>query len=154
MTTRNKLRFVAALHVFTAAQIVFFWIGFYTEMIFPKELLAPLISNYEGYYAWETSFTMPDLIMAAVMAVGGVKLWRDTANAWACTCLIAASGAAIFLGVLDFMYDAFNGMYFLGHLFSVELALIGVYMPIFGVLSIITLHRNRSEARAPRTFQR
>ncbi len=143
MTTQNKLKLVAALHIFTAAQTIIFWVGFYTEMIFPKELLAPMIKNFEGYYAWETAFTVPDMIMAAAMIIGGLKLWRDTSNAWAATVLMAVSGAAIFLGLLDFMYDAFNGMYSLGHLFSMNLLLIGVYMPLFGVFSIVILHRNR-----------
>lgn len=143
MTAQNKLKVVAALHIFTAVQTIIFWVGFYTEMIFPKEMLAPMIKNFDGYYAWETAFTVPDMIMAAVMIIGGLKLWRNTTDAWAVTLLMAASGAAIFLGLLDFMYDAFNGMYFLGHIFSMHLLLIGVYMPIFGVLSIIILHRNR-----------
>ena len=143
MTTQNKLKLVAALHIFTAVQTIIFWIGFYTEMIFPKELLAPMINNFEGYYAWERAFTVPDMILAAVMIIGGFRLWRDTSDAWAVTLLMAASGAAIFLGLLDFMYDAFNGMYLLGHLFSMNLLLIGVYMPVFGVFSIVMLHRNR-----------
>lgn len=139
----SGLRWLAVAHVALAGVIALFWLAFYAEIIFQPDVLAPLIANFDGYYAWERAFTIPDLLLALSMAVGGLRLLRDDADQPAITLLLAASGACIFLGVLDFVYDSAHGMYNLGHVFSLALLAIALVMPPFGVLSILVLHRAR-----------
>jgi hypothetical protein len=135
------MRSVAVGHLVVAAGIVLFWVGFHTELLFPVEVLRERILHFEGYYAWESSFTVPDLLTALVMVIGARGLLRDPASLLHRHLLMAASGALVFLGVLDFTYDARHGMYALGHWFSYVLLEIGVVLPLFGVASVWALHR-------------
>ena len=140
---RDKvLRFLALVHIITGLDIILFWAGFYSGILFPLDLLAPRIPNFEGYYAWETSFTLPDMVLAAAMLWGGVRLWRNTRDRVGRSILLAASGGAIFLGLLDATYDSRHGMYGLGHFYSWVLLMIGIYMPAFGIVSIYLLARD------------
>ena len=135
------LRILGATHVSTACGIVLFWVGFYSGVSFPKEELAPRIQHFEGYYAWETSFTVPDGLLALVLLVGGVMLLRAPRSELARTLLMAGSGALIFLGVLDFVYDYSQGMYALGHWFSWTLLFVALTLPPLGLATVVLLHR-------------
>lgn len=127
---------IAFLHIITAAGIALFWVGFYSGLIFPVDLLAPKINNFVGYYAWETSFTIPDSILALAMLIGGIMILKNTDNRKGRLLLVAASGGCIFLGVLDFVYDSSNGMYNLGHIFSYILMEVGIFLPLLGIGTI------------------
>lgn len=136
MTRDTIIKGIAFLHIITAAGIALFWVGFYSGLIFPVDLLAPKINNFAGYYAWETSFTIPDSILALAMLIGGIMILKNTDNRKGRLLLIAASGGCIFLGVLDFVYDFSNGMYNLGHIFSYILMEVGIFLPLLGIGTI------------------
>lgn len=51
-------------NLMVAVSLVIFWIAFYAELIFPIDVLSARTLHFEGYYAWETSFTVPDLVLA------------------------------------------------------------------------------------------
>jgi|GEM_PF-2312619 len=138
----DGLRIIAVANIVVAVNIFGFWIGFYSEMIFPIAELAPKIAHFEGYYAWEKSFTVPDCIMAIVAIVAAVRLLRDSQDEAGRLLLTAAAGAMIFLGVLDFNYAIANGMYTLGHPFSWILMSVGIGLPVFGVLTLWIIHRS------------
>jgi hypothetical protein len=139
----NKLiKWVAVAHIIVAVEIFLFWILFFAEIIFPKDLLSQRIMNFDGYYAWESSFVFPDSLMASAMLVGAFRLIQNVNDRLGRTVLIAASGGCIFLGVLDFAYDFANGMYGLDHLFSFILLSVGLFMPPFGLASIYLLYKN------------
>lgn len=130
------VRGIAILHIATAVGIVLFWIGFYTGLIFPMEAMAAKIHNFAGYYAWETSFTIPDSILAVTMLAGGLMILKDTENWRARLLLVAAAGGCTFLGVLDFVYDFSNGMYNLDHIYSYILMDVGIFLPLMGIGTI------------------
>ena len=56
MKNRKLLNAVAYLNLFAAIGIILFWIGFYTEMIFPINTLSPKIANFQGYYRLRSIF--------------------------------------------------------------------------------------------------
>lgn len=140
MNDTPTLKWLALSHVGMGTVILLFWAAFHSEIIFPRALLAPRIANFEGYYGWESAFTLPDSVLALVMIGGGLRLLRRPRDPVGATLLLAASGACIFLGLLDFAYDASHGMYNLGHLFSLSLLSIAVVMPPFGFYSICRLY--------------
>ncbi len=136
MKRNTIIKGIAFLHIITAAGIALFWISFYSGLIFPMDQLAPRISNFAGYYAWETAFTIPDSILALTMLAGGIMVLKDMDNRKGRLLLIAASGGATFLGVLDFVYDFGNGMYNLDHIFSYILLEVGIFLPLLGIGTI------------------
>lgn len=136
MKKNTIIKLIALTHIITATGIYLFWIGFYTRIIFPFEIMSEKITNFAGYYAWETSFTIPDSILALTMIAGGIKLLLDTGSRAGRLLLVAASGGCAFLGILDFTYDFSNGMYSLGHLFSYILLEVGVFLPLLSIFTI------------------
>ncbi|MCP4451426.1 MAG: hypothetical protein GY809_08195 [Planctomycetes bacterium] len=135
------MKALAIVYVVGALGILVFWIEFYTGISFPMEVMKEKIANFEGYYAWETAFTVPDSILACCMIFGAVRLFRNQQDAVAITLLKAASGACLFLGVLDFTYSICNGMFLLDHYYSFSLILNVVFLIPFGLISLILLHR-------------
>jgi len=138
------MKWLAIVHIIIAVNIFMFWAEFYSGLIFPVDIMKEKIIHFDGYYAWETSFTIPDFILAIVIIVGAVKLLKNNRDKLAHVLLIAASGGLIFLGTLDFVYDVRNGMFSLGHMYSYILLSIGVFLPPFGLISIYLLHKNLS----------
>ena len=137
----NLVSALAAAYILVASGIVVFWVGFHTGIIFPLELMRERIAHFEGYYAWERAFTVPDCILAGCMVFGAVRLLRDQQDRPAITILKAASGACLFLGLLDFVYAVSNGMFFLGHSFSCALAMNIVVLIPFSLISLMILHK-------------
>jgi hypothetical protein len=135
------LFWVVVLNILTALNTMSFWIGFFTEITFPIEELKPLIHNFEGYYAWERCFVVPDTLLAIATLTAGIRLLRNQGDMQALFILGASAGAWIFLGVLDFTYGISNGMYTLGHSFSYTLLSIGIGLPIIGSFTLWSLNK-------------
>lgn len=153
MTTKSKLLFwILLLNIATALNTMGFWIGFFTEATFPIDELAPLINNFEGYYAWERCFVVPDVILAFATIYAAAKLLKNQAHTLARQLLAACAGAWIFLGVLDFTYGITNGMYTLGHPFSYTLLSIGIGLPIMGVVTSWALAKTGSSLQYSMTM--
>lgn len=147
MKKTNLVKALAVVHILGASGIFIFWIEFYTGTSFPIEFMREKIPHFEGYYAWETAFTVPDAILAGCMILGAVRLLRDQYDRVAITILKAASGACLFLGTLDFVYAFSNDMFFLGHFFSYSLALNVAFLIPFGLISLMILHKTANKSQ-------
>lgn len=139
------LFWVSILNIAVAIDTLFFWVGFFTETTFPIDELKPLIDNFEGYYAWERCFVVPDTILAFATIFAAFKLIRNQYDRFSLMILGACAGAWIFLGVLDFTYGITNGMYSLGHSFSYVLLSIGIGLPIMGSFTLWAIHKIEKE---------
>lgn len=138
----SKLLFwVLIINIFISLDTVNFWIGFFYGYGFPIEELKPLINNFEGYYAWERSFVVPDTIVTIATLYTVIRLFKNQGNINAILTLGITTGAWLFLGVLDFTYGITNGMYTLGHEYSNTLLGIGVGLPIMGSFTLWSLFR-------------
>lgn len=144
-------RLILLGNLLVALLLVVFWIAFYTELIFPLDVLAERIRYFDGYYAWETSFTVPDLILAVALFWSAQRLLVNPAHASALVILSASAGAMMFLGVLDFTYGIRHGMYELDHLFSWILLSVGAGLPIWGALTLwfASLHMKAVQSYLP-----
>jgi hypothetical protein len=135
LSPRALFRGLRILHCVAAVGIVLFWIGFYTEVGFPRAVLEKKIPHFDAYYAFEKAFTVPDLVTATAMAIAAPRLLRDPTHRASRALLLAASGGLVFLGLLDFMYDFRNGLYGLDVRFTLELLLV----PLVGLLGVGTI---------------
>lgn len=139
----NKpVKIIAAINIFVALDTLFFWFGFFTELTFPKEELSKLIANFDGYYAWESSFVVPDTLCAIATIYAASLILKNHNNLRATIMLATCSGAWLFLGVLDFTYAINNGMYTLGHPFSYTLLSIGIGLPIISTLTLWVINKS------------
>ncbi len=132
---------LAGVYIIGALGIFLFWFEFYSELSFPKDVMREKIAHFEGYYAWECAFTVPDCILACCMIFGAIRLFRNQQDALAITILKAASGACLFLGTLDFVYSISNGMFSLGHYYSYSLMLNVAFLIPFALISLVILHK-------------
>lgn len=137
----SAMKILAGVYIIGALGIFLFWIEFYAGINFPVELMREKITHFDGYYAWERAFTIPDCILACCMIFGGVRLFRDQQDALALTVLKAASGACLFLGALDFNYSINNGMFTLNHTYSYSLMLNVAFLIPFALISLVMLHK-------------
>ncbi len=95
-------RVAACLMLATGGGIMAFWVLFFTAGLAPDP--AP-----PCYFAFEHSFPLPDLFLAAALMAAGVLVLsgRSAGRKLA----LAASGALVFLGSLDFSFNIQNGVY-------------------------------------------
>lgn len=132
---------ILIINILVALNTLGFWVGFFTELTFPIDELAPLINNFEGYYAWERCFVVPDTILLIATLIAAKLLWKNQSEHLGRLLLTASAGGWIFLGVLDFTYGISNGMYTLGHPFSYTLLSIGIGLPIMGSATLLGLYK-------------
>ncbi len=123
------LRTIARLQLFTAAGLLIYWPLFFTVGLAPPD--PPF-----GYFVFQHSFAVPDIILALAFIRAATWLLSDDAvrrrrgRALSLVC----SGALLFLGMLDISFNIINGVYFLFPDSLVEVA-VNAWCIGFGALS-------------------
>lgn len=135
------VRIVALINAGAALGIVWFWIDFYMELTISKAELAELVPHFDGYYAWETAFTLPDLILAVAIFTATFLLLKNAQNPTGKRMLTASAGAMLFLGMLDLNYAIRTDLYFIDHAFALNLIPAGVGLPLLAVFTLWVLHK-------------
>jgi hypothetical protein len=97
---------VAVLQLVTGAGLLVFWAAFFTVGLAPA-------NPPPGYFAFEHSFPLPDILLALALFIAARLLRSDDNERCGTgrTISLAAGGALLFLGVLDFSFNIQNGMY-------------------------------------------
>lgn len=122
------MRTIAILELLTAVGLILFWTAFFTIGLAPEN--AP-----PSYLYFEHSFPLPDMVLAiALFAAGFLSLKQKTSGK---LLSIAAAGALIFLGLVDFSYNIQNGMYLLSTADLVMNAFINLWCVGFGSAILI-----------------
>jgi hypothetical protein len=127
--TADRRRLISALEIVTGAGIILFWVAFFTVGMAPDPAPA-------GYFAYEHSFPLPDGLMSILLIIAGILLLKDKRPAMVMS--LVASGALIFLGLLDFSFNLQNGVYTASTLDLAINAFINAWCVGFGLfLSIV-----------------
>ncbi|TDL99417.1 MAG: hypothetical protein C4K58_05785 [Flavobacteriaceae bacterium] len=115
----------------TAIFILLFWILFFTVGFEnPK---------YPPYYTkFEHSFPLPDGFLALTLFLA---FFNRHNSKWTFYTLIA-SGAMVFLGLVDFAFNIQNGMYCVGFPDGILNVIINLWCVIFGLFQMKTLAKN------------
>ncbi|HOB86638.1 MAG TPA: hypothetical protein PKO38_02980 [Bacillota bacterium] len=130
----DKKGALPVLAILTGVGLILFWIGFFTVGLAPE-------NPPPGYFEYEHSFPLPDIILALALIVAGVLMLRgnEVGGKIATVC----SGSLIFLGLLDFSFNYQNGIYALS---TAELLLngfINLWCVLFGLVMAIKGIRGR-----------
>ena len=126
------LKTIARLQLVTAAGLLVYWPLFFTVG------LAPAAPPF-GYFVFQHSFTVPDVILAlALIRAGtwllsedGVRRGRGRALSLVC------SGALLFLGMLDISFNVLNSVYSLLSLDTIVEMAVNAWCIGFGALSAL-----------------
>ncbi|MBW2544678.1 MAG: hypothetical protein JRD43_04285 [Deltaproteobacteria bacterium] len=125
--SKKKTKTIAVLQIITALGIILFWIGFFTIGLAPE-------TPPPCYFTFEHSFPLPDILLALALLVAAFSLIRG--NPLGRTLSLAAAGALIFLGVIDFSFNIQNGMYAISAADAILNGFINAYCVAFGIVVI------------------
>lgn len=130
MEQSNKT--IAVLQIITAAGLALFWLGFFTVGLAPE-------NPPQGYFQYEHSFPLPDIILAVALLAAGIMLLKGRPDG--VTLSLVTAGSLMFLGVLDFSFNIQNGMYAISAMDLVLNAFINLWCVAFGLAVIMWLKR-------------
>ncbi len=129
---RVPLAIIARLQLVTAAGLLVYWPLFFAVGLAPAD--PPF-----GYFVFQHSFTVPDIILALafiragtwLLSQDGVRRSRGRALSLVC------SGALLFLGMLDISFNVLNSFYSLLPLDTIVEMAVNAWCIGFGALSAL-----------------
>ena len=122
---------IAIFEILTAIGIITFWIVFLTtDVLYPTNMP-------KCYLNHEFSFPIADFILGAVLILSSILLIKQ--KALGIKLSLVSAGAMIFLGILDTTYNLQNGLFFTSIVDGITLAIISLWVIIFGLIIIIKL---------------
>jgi hypothetical protein len=127
----NKgIKTIAALEIISGTGVILFWLLFFTVGLAPK-------NPPDCYFAFEHSFPLPDITLSIVIIVAGISLLKNKLIGYLLS--LSGAGAFVFLGLLDFSFNAQNGMYALGGADLFLNAFINIWCVAFGIFVVIRM---------------
>ncbi len=140
MKRSRDVNLIIILGFFAAAAIFLYWLAWFTspELVQSRTPGAP---DYLIYVSYEQAFPLADAWLALAALIGAVGLWKM--RDWGFLFMLLASGSAIFLGLMDLLYDLEHNMFvpFTSEA-AVELAIV-VLLLTLGTLQTVLLWRKR-----------
>ena len=124
----NKV--LSVLAILTGVGLLLFWLGFFTFDLAPA-------NPPPGYFEYEHSFPLPDIILACALIVAGILMLRG--KSWGARLALVCSGALLFLGLLDFSFNIQNGIYGLSLSELLLNGFINLWCILFGVVLALKL---------------
>src|SRR5574341_553868 len=137
-----EINIVIGLGIFAVAAVCLYWITWFAAPQF-IQARAPADPDYQIYVNYGQAFPLADGWLALASLVGVLGLWRM--RDWGFLFMLLAGGAAIFLGLMDLLYDLEHGMFapFTAEA-AVELVIV-ILLLALGPAMIALLWRRRQE---------
>lgn len=135
MTSRTKsLIWIIGILLFTFLATTAYWIAFFfTDSV--------QVRTDEVYLAFERSFPLADAWMAICGLFGAIGLWRG--RAWGFLFGVLTASSAIFLGLMDVLFNLNEGIYIIGGSGTLIEIIINLLLLGLGPIIIIYLWKNR-----------
>lgn len=128
----SKNSWIAVLAILTGVGLLLFWIGFFTIGLAPE-------NPPPGYFEYEHSFPLPDIILSVALIIAGLLMLRE--RPLGRQIALVCSGSLIFLGLLDFSFNIQNGIYALSPTELLFNGGINLWCVVFGLIMAIKLQR-------------
>jgi hypothetical protein len=134
-TSPKGLGWIIGVLLFACLATLAYWVVFFTSGDVQ-------VRQDEVYLAYERAFPLADTWMAACALLGAVGLWRR--RAWGVVFGLLAASSAVFLGLLDLLFDLNEGILTSGGIeATIEMAIILLSL-VIGPAAIVYLWVNRS----------
>jgi len=131
----KTIKLLAFGMIATSIGLFLFWTAFFTIGLAPDPMP-------ECYLAYEHAFPFPDVILGIILLVAGIGLLRG--RRWGAPLSIAASGAIVFLGLLDMCFNLQNGVYAVSVAELISNGFINLWCVVFGGLVCVIMTRDLS----------
>ncbi|MFW9916217.1 MAG: hypothetical protein ACFFGZ_11475 [Candidatus Thorarchaeota archaeon] len=99
-------RLIALLEIGGALAIIGYWIGWFLDVLKSLESDDP---GYDSYIDHESSFPLPDAWIVLLLLISAYGILRN--EAFGRPTAIAAGGALVFLGLIDFAFASQQNIY-------------------------------------------
>ncbi len=145
MSRTRAARILIGLGFFSTVAVALYWIAWFAapDLIQSRSPSAP---DYGIYVAYEQAFPLGDAWLALASLLGAVGLLRR--RPWGFLFMLLAGSAAIFLGLMDLLYDLEHGMFVpLTPEAVIELAIVVLLLALGPTVILITWTR-RNELNA------
>lgn len=130
-----------ALGIFATVAVILYWAAWFLAPGVVQSRL-PSAPDYAIYVAFEQSFPLADSWLALASLIGVIGLFRR--RAWGFLFMLLAGGAAIFLGLMDLLYDLQHQMFVpLTQESAVELAIVVLLLLLGPVVVGVTWSQRR-----------
>ncbi len=140
MKRTREINISIALGLIAALGIFLYWLAWFAapELVQSR---SPQDADYLIYVSYEQAFPVADAWIAIAALIGAIGLWQM--RSWGFLFMLLASGAAIFLGLMDLSYDIQHSMFipFTAEA-AIELAIVASVLSL-GTCQIVLLWRNR-----------
>ena len=135
-------RFLIGLGFFAAAAVALYWLAWFAAPVLVQSR-APGAADYGLYVAFEQAFPLGDGWLAVTSLLGAVGLIRR--RPWGFLFLLLAGSAAVFLGLMDLLYDLEHGLFVpLTPAAGLELAIVALLLALGPTVIVITWTRRRA----------
>ena len=139
MKRSTGLTVTAVLMLLTAVGTLLFWVTFFADL--EAQRSGYLASRCDAWFAWEMSFPLADVWMAATAILGAAGLWRMRSTGLLFG--LVSGGAMVFLGLMDVLFFLQNDLYLpLNGEVAVEL-FIHIWVIAFGLFAIVYVWTRR-----------
>jgi len=140
MKRPGEVNFVIGIGIFAVAAIILYWVTWFAAPEF-IQARAPEAPDYQIYVNFEQAFPLADGWLAIAALIGIIGLWKM--RDWGFLFMLLAGSSAIFLGLMDLLYDLEHAMFVpLTAEAATELAIV-ILLLALGPLMIVLLWRNR-----------
>jgi hypothetical protein len=125
----ERVRFIARLELLTAAGLFLYWILYFTVGVAPP-------NPPSGYFIFQNTFTVADLILAVLLVRAATLLLRPDPihRVLGRGLSLIGSGALLFLGGLDISFNLQHAIYLTASLDMFLEVTINVWCIVFGFL--------------------
>ncbi len=108
MKRPHEINIVIGIGIFAITVLTVYWITWFTvpELIQSRTPEAP---DYQVYVNFEQAFPLADSFIAIAALIGVIGLWRM--KPWGFLSMMLVAGGAIFLGLMDLLYDIQHSMF-------------------------------------------
>jgi hypothetical protein len=136
----REINWAIGIGVFCVAAVALYWTVWFAAPQF-IQARQPGDPDYFLYVNFEQAFLLADAWLATAALIGAIGLWRM--RDWGWLFMLLAGSSAIFLGLMDLLYDLQHGMFAPLTAEAAVERLIVILLLVLGPLSIGLLWRSR-----------
>ncbi len=132
---------LVGLGIFTALGVTLYWAAWFgaPELV---QSMTPNDTGYLAYVTFEEAFPLADLWLALCAAIGAFGLYRM--RDWGVLFMLLAGSAAMFLGLMDLLYDLEHGIFEnLTPESTIELCIVSLVLTLGPVVIILAWRQRR-----------
>ena len=108
MKRPSEINLAIGVGIFAVIAIALYWTVWFSAPQF-IQARGPEAPDYQIYVHFEQAFPLADTWLATAALIGVIGLWKM--RDWGFLFMLLAAGSAIFLGLMDLLYDLQHNMF-------------------------------------------